>query len=222
MSRAAFFDVDGTLTRTNIASALGYYLQSLQNPLLGAFRVAQQVARLPLLTWAEAMDRGSFNEQLFAAYQGFSEDRLRVLADEVVDRLLLPGLFPGARQLVDACAAQGMTLVLISGSPDFLVKPFGQRLGFDERFCFGNRLEFVRNTCTGRILPPVLAGPRKAAMMRELADQHGWRLTDCYAYSDDSADAPMLSVVGHPAAVNPGPRLRRMAQSQRWPVIELS
>lgn len=41
MARAAFFDVDGTLTRTNLMSALGYYLQSQQNPLFGALRMAR-------------------------------------------------------------------------------------------------------------------------------------------------------------------------------------
>jgi HAD superfamily hydrolase (TIGR01490 family) len=222
MTRAAFFDVDGTLTRTNIMSALGYYITSQQNPLLSAVRMAKEVARLPLLTWAEALDRGTFNEQLFLAYKGMSQDRLLTLADEVVDRVLMPGLFKGARMLVDSCKAEGMDVVLISGSPDFLIKPFGERLGVDPELCFGNRLEITRNVCTGRVLPPVLAGPRKAVVMRELADARGWRLSDCYAYSDDSADAPMLSVVGHPAAVNPGPRLRSMAQSQRWPVIELA
>ncbi len=221
MARAAFFDVDGTLTRTNLMSALGYYLQSQQNPLFGALRMAREVARLPLLTWAEAFDRGSFNEQLFAAYKGMTDDRLYVLADEVVDRVLVPNMFRNARMLVQDCIKDGLTVVLISGSPDFLVKPFGQRLGVDPDFCFGNRLEFIRNVCTGRILPPVLAGPRKAGLMRELAEANGWKLGDCYAYSDDTADAPMLSMVGHPAAVNPGPRLRMMAQSQRWPVIEL-
>jgi HAD superfamily hydrolase (TIGR01490 family) len=219
---ACFFDVDGTLTRTSLFSAAGYYLMSQQNPLIGAARLMREVVRFPSLAVAEVLDRGLFNERLFMVYRGMSQDRLLCLADEVVDRVLVPSLFPSARRLVEGCKQSGLEVFLVSGSPDFLVKPLGQRLGIPTEHCFGNRVEFVQTVCTGRIVPPVLAGPAKAALIRNLVEKRGLRLADCYAYSDDSADAPMLSVVGHPAAVNPGPRLRAMAQAQRWPIIELN
>lgn len=221
MKRACFFDVDGTLTRTTLLSAMGYFLMNQQNPILSAVRVFRQAVRSPQLILSEVLDRGLFNEQLFAAFEGMSEDRLMVLADEAVDRVLVPGLFPGARGLLDGCVQAGMEPVLISGSPDFLVQRLGARLGIPEQDCFGNRLEFRRHVATGAVRPPVLAGPAKAALIRKLAQERGYDLEASFAYSDDSADAPMLSVVGHPAAVNPKPGLRAMAQAQRWPIIQL-
>jgi len=221
MNRACFFDVDGTLTRTSLMSAMGYYLMNQTNPLFSAFRIAKELVRSPQLAVAEVLDRGLFNEKLFMAFAGMSEDRLHVVGDEVVDRVMVPNLFKGARGLIEECRKSNMTPVLISGSLDILVKKLGARLGVFEDDCFGNRLEFLRNVATGRVLPPILAGPAKAALIRRLATERNYDLNQCFAYSDDTADAPMLSVVGHPAAVNPKPRLRAMAQSQRWPIIEL-
>ena len=44
---------------------------------------------------------------------------------------------------------------------------------------------------------------------------------DCFAYSDSYSDVPMLSVVGHPAAVNPDSKLERLARTYGWPVLTL-
>jgi putative phosphoserine phosphatase/1-acylglycerol-3-phosphate O-acyltransferase len=46
-------------------------------------------------------------------------------------------------------------------------------------------------------------------------------MADSYAYSDSWFDAPLLSAVGHPFAVNPDPRLMVRAVLQRWPVLHL-
>ena len=69
---------------------------------------------------------------------------------------------------------------------------------------------------------PVVAGPEKARLIREHAALHGYDLKDCFAYSDSYSDVPMLSVVGHPAAVNPDLRLGRLAKSYGWPVLALT
>ena len=43
-------------------------------------------------------------------------------------------------------------------------------------------------------------GPGKADAIRALADERGYVLADCHAYSDSITDLPMLEVVGHPTA----------------------
>jgi putative phosphoserine phosphatase/1-acylglycerol-3-phosphate O-acyltransferase len=53
------------------------------------------------------------------------------------------------------------------------------------------------------------------------AAEHDVSMTDSYAYSDSWYDAPLLSSVGHPFAVNPDPRLMVRALLQRWPVLHL-
>ena len=59
-------------------------------------------------------------------------------------------------------------------------------------------------------------GPAKAEAIRALADREGLDLTRCSAYSDSVNDLPMLSLVGHPVAVNPDAQLRRHARANGW------
>jgi phosphoserine phosphatase len=40
------------------------------------------------------------------------------------------------------------------------------------------------------------------------------------AYSDSHTDLPFLEAVGHPVAVNPDRKLRRIASQRGWPVLE--
>ena len=70
--------------------------------------------------------------------------------------------------------------------------------------------------------PATVAGPEKARLIREHARAHGHDLDECFAYSDSYSDVPMLSVVGHPAAVNPDRRLSLLANAYHWPIIHLS
>ena len=64
-----------------------------------------------------------------------------------------------------------------------------------------------------------MAGPEKAAWMREFALAEDIDLRWSVAYSDDAADLPMLSMVGRPVAVNPDTRLLATARSHGWPVL---
>jgi phosphoserine phosphatase len=84
-----------------------------------------------------------------------------------------------------------------------------------------NRLEFKNHVATGRVLLPLLAEKEKARCIREYADREGIDLDQSCAFSDSSADVPMLSSVGHPVATNPTRRLRRIAAQKNWPVLEL-
>jgi phosphoserine phosphatase len=71
------------------------------------------------------------------------------------------------------------------------------------------------------LLRPVVAGPEKARLVRDHAKSRGWDLEQCFAYSDSYSDVPMLSIVGHPAAVNPDGKLEKLARTYGWPIVSL-
>ena len=84
-----------------------------------------------------------------------------------------------------------------------------------------NQLEFDGGYATGKLAKPFVAGATKAEIMRQYAKKHGLDLAESWAYSDSFSDYPMLAVVGHPTAVNPDLRLRSIARSYDWPVLDL-
>ncbi len=166
------------------------------------------------------VDRRTFNELLFASYAGTSEDRLMLLAEEAFDNVMRPSLYPGARSLVDKSRAAGHEVVLVSGALECVLEKLAEHVGATS--VIGNRLEMKDGIATGKLLKPVVAGPEKARLIREHAQRRGFDLGDCFAFSDSYSDVPMLSVVGHPAAVNPDKRLSLLAKAYGWPSFDLS
>ncbi len=219
MVAASYFDVDGTLVKTNLVHPTLYYLRNQGTPFKTARHLGKALIKAPAMIAAELRDRRMFNELLYSAYAGVSEDRMEVLSEEVFEDVLLPNLFPFARDLVAQSKRAGQKVVLISGALDCVLRHLKEYLEADD--VIANRLEMKDRVATGKILQPVVAGPTKARLIREHAREHGYDLDECYGYSDSYSDVPMLSVVGHPAAVNPDSRLRTLAKAYDWPVLSL-
>jgi HAD superfamily hydrolase (TIGR01490 family) len=216
---ASYFDVDGTLVRTNLVHPTVFYLANQSNPLKSLKFLGRAVALAPQMIMAEMRDRRMFNELLFSNYEGITRDRLLVLADEAFDSVLKKALHPHAKDLVKRCLDEGHEVVLVSGALDFLMERLADYLG--AHHVIANRLEIKDGAATGRLLRPVVAGPEKARLIREHAKERGHDLNECFGYSDSYSDVPMLSVVGHPACVNPDAKLRQLAKAYSWPIVQL-
>ena len=146
-------------------------------------------------------------------------DRLIGLADDLFEVTLKPSILPHAQALINRTRALGYRNVLVTGTLDFTIRPVALQFGIDEVIC--NHLEFENHVATGRVMGTLLAETEKARSIQEYAAREGLDLADCCAFSDSSADVPMLSVVGHPVATNPTRRLRRIAQQREGPILEL-
>ena len=220
MSEAtAYFDVDGTLVGTNLIHPTVMYFANQANPIQSVMKLGGALLQAPAMVWAETRDRRLFNEMLFGHYKGMTEDRIAVLSEEVFHEVVKPRIFCGAQQLVAQCKKAGKRVVLITGSLDWTIRYLAEYLGADHAIT--NRLEMKEGKATGKLLRPVVAGPEKAGLIVADARAHGHDLSNCSAYSDSYSDVPMLSVVGHPACINPDGRLARLARAYDWPVLDI-
>ncbi len=217
---ASYFDVDGTLVTTNLVHPTLFYLQNQPTPLHTAAKLGRALLKAPWMALAELRDRRLFNELLFSSFEGMSEDRLLLLAEETFTKVMKPKLYAGARDLVQTSLDKGHEVILVSGALDFLMVLLKEHLGATG--IIANRLEIHDRYATGKLLRPVVAGPEKARLIREHARASGHDLDECFAYSDSYSDVPMLSVVGHPAAVNPDRKLTQLAEAYHWPIIHLA
>ena len=216
--KGAFFDVDGTLIRTNIVHAFAYYAMN-QGSILGtAWQTARTVLSVPLFWATEKVNRKAFNELFYSYYKGQTEDRLQVLAEELFEEVVKPGIYPGTPRLLEESRRAGCRIVLCTGALDFTVLPLARHLGADD--LIANRMHFVDGVATGKVIPPIVEGAHKALAIRDYCVRQGLALDRSHAYSDSISDYPMLAVVGHPTAVNPDLRLRGVARSYEWPIIQ--
>jgi len=219
-SAAAFYDVDGTLIRSNIVHAFAWYARHQPTLTGSAWKSAKVALSIPLFLAADKLSRKAFNRLFYGYYKGEPEDRLVVLASQLFDDVIKPSLFPRAPDLIAESRRAGLRQVIVSGGLDFTVRPLAEHLGVDD--FIANSLEFENGYATGHLGKPFVAGASKAVIMRDYAARHGIDLAASYAYSDSYSDYPMLAVVGHPTAVNPDFRLRTVARSYDWPVIDLN
>ena len=204
---------------TNLVHTLAFYA-GRQEGLLASFKKsAATYLSLPLFAVTDQYSRKVFNDLYFKRYKGQSEDRLRYFAHELFEDVIKPAVFPGTYELIDKSKKLGLRQVVITGALDISVAALMKHLGITEYVT--NRLEFVNGIATGRLLPPVMAAATKASWIRTYTEREGISLSESYAYTDSMSDLPMLSIVGHPAVINPDMRLRQTALHHDWPILNL-
>ena len=124
---------------------------------------------------------------------------------------------PGALAAIEKHRAAGDKLWLLTSSSNYLSEAVVTELRLDGSLC--NRFEVDSSgRYTGKPLGALCYGPGKVDVARQFAREQGVALADCTFYSDSASDLPMFEVVGHPVAINPDPRLRRVATRRGWPV----
>jgi HAD superfamily hydrolase (TIGR01490 family) len=219
MNKAAFYDLDGTLLSCNLVTMHAYYARNDRSLIKSAYQLTKVLLSVPLLFGLDLYSRSLFNIFSFRAYRGMHRDRLIGLADDLFEVTLKPSIFPQAQALINTTSELGYRNILVTGTLDFTIRPIALHFGIEEVIC--NRLEFKNHIATGRVLPPLLAENEKARSIRVYAAREGIDLAQSCAFSDSSADIPMLSSVGFPVATNPTRRLRRVALQKNWPILEL-
>jgi putative phosphoserine phosphatase / 1-acylglycerol-3-phosphate O-acyltransferase len=129
-------------------------------------------------------------------------------------------LLPGASRAIDEHREAGHLLVMATTSPYVFVKPFADRIGFDD--VVATQWERVDGpdgeTFTGHMTGGFVWGRSKADAIAEWAQERDVDLGGSWAYSDSYFDAALLASVGHPVCVNPDLQLRVTATIRGWPV----
>lgn len=109
---------------------------------------------------------------------------------------------------------KGARLVLLSGSPDFLVKPIARALGLRE--AHGSEYNVDGQGCLVG-LKRLLDGQWKADFLKAEASRS--KAVQSIAYSDHILDLPLLEFVKLPIVVNPERRLRKLARRRGWKIL---
>jgi len=126
-------------------------------------------------------------------------------------------LNPGAAELVAACKAAGLKVLLVSGGFTFFTDRIRQRLGID--FARSNVLEVGSGpncgTLTGRMVDQpwgdICDGAEKRRTLLEVATLMGISPSQCIAMGDGANDLPMMGVAGLSVAYHAKPAVRTQA-----------
>ncbi|MDA3874485.1 MAG: phosphoserine phosphatase SerB [Kiritimatiellae bacterium] len=190
--RLVCFDMDSTLIQAEVIDVLAE-----------AAGVGAQVAAI-----TESAMRGELD------FTESFQQRLSLLAG--LDASILPSLAenlpitPGAEKLIHTLKKVGYRVVILSGGFDYFAHFLQQRLDIDE--VHANTLDIRDGKLTGQINGPVVDGPRKAKLLREIAEREGIRLEQVIAVGDGANDLPMLSIAGLGIAYRAKPLVKQRAR----------
>ena len=216
---AAFFDLDKTVIAKSSALAFGrpFYrdgLISRRDVIKGAY--AQLLFRVG--GGSDEQTMAKTRDYLAALVKGWRAEQVRQIVRETLDELISPYIYAEAAALIEEHRAAGRDVVLVSTSGEEMVRPIGEQLGITD--IVATRMNVGDDGCYTGEIDFYAAGPNKVVAVKELATERDYDLSACYAYSDSVTDAGLLSLVGHPTAVNPDRGLRRVAVERGWPMLE--
>jgi HAD superfamily hydrolase (TIGR01490 family) len=214
-SAAAFFDVDNTIMRG--ASIFQLVRGLAAEGLISVPELVSAFGKQAKYVLANTEDLGDMHDATEAALSFVKgrkvADVIRV-SEEVFDKYMVDKLWPGTLALAQSHLDVGQRVWVVSATPVELARTIAQRLGFTGGL--GTVADSIDGVYTGHLIGESLHGPEKARAIAKLAEQEGLDLARCSAYSDSSNDIPMLSLVGHPVAVNPDAELRAYARANGW------
>jgi HAD superfamily hydrolase (TIGR01490 family) len=216
---AAFFDLDKTIIAKSSVLAFGrpFYHGGLINR-----RAVLRSAYAQFVFALAGADEDLIERMrayLTRMCKGWDVSQVRDIVAETLHEIIDPIVYDEAVELIALHKAAGRDVVIVSSSGEEVVTPIGEMLGADS--VVATRMVVEDGRYTGEIAFYAY-GTEKAAAIRELAEQRGYDLESCYAYSDSGTDVPMLEVVGLPFAVNPDRSLRRVAAERGWPTLTFS
>ena len=213
----AFFDVDNTVMQgaSIFHLARGLYTRDFFTARdIGRF--AWQQGKFRLLGREDMNNVHEARETALSFAAGHTVAELTTIGEEVFDEVMAAKVWPGTRALAQMHLDAGQRVWLVTATPVEVASVIAERLGLTG--ALGTVAETEDGVYTGRLVGEILHGQAKAQAVTALAEREGLDLGACSAYSDSANDIPLLSLVGHPCAINPDARLRAHAREHGWRV----
>ena len=206
----AIFDLDGTIIRLSSEQVfLTYLLNHGEIPIPNLLAWTSNFLRVKSLSVAKS-------NKIYL--RDLEEDHIHEIARRCFVDPLRASIAPHISELIHAHRAEGRTVILMSGSLSFLVQPFHEH--FQTDMMVAHELEVVDGRFTGKRIGLHPFAENKATLAQQLVTEHGFDLSDSYAYGNHHTDAYKLELFGHPVAVNPDRHLRRIATEKGWEIAK--
>lgn len=200
MNTGAFFDIDGTLYREGMITAI--FKKLIKSEIIEK-KIWYQEVEDKYLQWEKRV--GNYDDYLIKiaeiyidTIKGLHKSQINFIAKRVIDTKG-DKVYQYTRDRIKWHQEQGHKVFTISGSPEELVREMSIKYNVTDYI--GSKYETVNEIYTGEVLPMWDAANKKIAL-DNLVDKYDIDLSKSYAYGDTAGDYTMLKSVGHPVAMN--------------------
>lgn len=211
----ALFDLDETLIRGD--SATEWIRYCVEHGLASSDMLAR-MRQFAQQYEVKAIDMASFAHFFLSSVKGKDCASVESIVLDFISQRIKPIVYDRAFEILHSHSHDRR--ILISATFDFLVRPIGTFLGFDEVIASSSEID--NGLFTGRFKGILSFAQGKVERLRlYLKDDFERLLLDSCFYSDSVNDIPLLSTVKIPIACNPDAMLRQHAIQQQWQCIDL-
>ena len=202
----AVFDIDGTILKGTSAERIFVRFLLTRGELRltdGINFVRHFLATFPR-NWIKATKSNRFY------LKGKKCDDVEALAEECFFSEIVSRVSTIARSKIEKHKSDALEIVLLSGTPDFLLRHFQEYLGADH--AHGSMLTVSKGRYTGDIDGIYPYGSAKAEIVQTYYGSDRYDLSASYAYANHITDFAFLKLFGYPTLANPTPRLAAKAK----------
>lgn len=222
--KAAFFDVDGTLTTERVwKGILEYFKQHNQRSILQRWFWYYHAPHY-LLHKAKLISQGRFRSA-WAAHlawfiEGYTPEQAERIWRWVTEEYLTPIWRADALARVRQHKAAGDLVVLVSAGLTPLQAAIARHVGAD--LAVGTDPALRNGRYTGGLAGPVCIDAQKAVLAKAAlaAGSHAIDYAASSAYADSRTDLELLEMVGTPVAFYPDEHLKPIAAQRGWQIVE--
>lgn len=221
--KAAFFDIDGTLTEERVWGGIMEYFSIRKQRRITNFLFLVYHYGLYFLYRLGLIDQLAFRapwaEHLSWYFRGYSTEQAAEMWDWVVKQRISKMWRQDVRRVLEQHKQAGELVFLVSGGPQGLLERIVCEVGAD--YAVGTRHEKLNGRYTGRAASVACQGQGKVTLTQQRLSELGLQidLAGSYAYADSAGDIPLLQLVGHPVAVYPDEELASIAQQRGWRIF---
>jgi HAD superfamily hydrolase (TIGR01490 family) len=146
---------------------------------------------------------------------------LVALRDRFIPARIEPRMLPAGRALVRSQRKDDL-VAIITATNRFLTEPIAAAFGIEH--LIATEPQIVDGRFTGEIVGPPCMREGKISWLEKWLKARQASLADfaeSWFYSDSINDLPLLEQVTHPVAVDPDPKLEKIARGRGWPSLSL-
>lgn len=208
-----FVDLDGTLLTT---SSEKYFLKHLfKKGILSPGAFLRFLFSYTLHPGKTIREGKGWNRNYLT---GISPEAVRREAENCADILLKNNLREWTLRSIQELKCAGCETVLISASLEHIVAGIAESISMDR--IKASNPEIVDGKFSGRLKDLRPWGKNKAELMQRICKQKGVPPSSCAAAGDSWADRFIMNECGCSVAVCPDRKLRKLAVSKKWRIVE--
>jgi len=213
----AIFDLDNTLLAGDSDHAWGEFL--VEEGMVDAEDYKQANDRFYQEYLNGELDIFHYQRFILQPLTRHNMEELETWRDAFMSKKVAPMMLDKAATLLAEHREQGHTLMIITATNRFITEPIAHKLGVEH--LIATEPELVNGRFTGEVAGTPSFQEGKVERLNDWLACNGESLTGAWFYSDSRNDAPLLSKVDNPVAVDPDPTLEQLAREKGWKIMSL-